>query len=241
MTELKYLTVFVLLAASGCTESPSASDSTIDGQSGAIATVDSRTPWGGLEVQSSGVPLANAKQIVVLLHGYGASSSDLSPLADDIGGDTRAFVFPAAPIPLDSGGLAWATTEAEIDSSLAHVTSLIAYASKTYPNAELSIGGFSQGATIVSMLLLDPSLPLHHMILYSPAFVLENLTSDFASQPRVLLSHGEQDTVLPFADSERLRRMLERSGYSVNWHPFDGGHTIPSELLDATRIQLDGR
>jgi len=43
---------------------------------------------------------------------------------------------------------------------------------------------------------------------------------------------------LPFADSKRLHEILERKGIQTNWLPFDDGHTITTELLDATRDQL---
>jgi phospholipase/carboxylesterase len=52
--------------------------------------------------------------------------------------------------------------------------------------------------------------------------------------------HGRDDDVLPFEDSVRLLDMLERKGFSVVWHPFDDGHTITAETLEATQVFLSG-
>lgn len=210
----------------------------VENTSDSSATDESDLPWGGLKVQSSGASLADADQIVVLLHGFGATDADLAPLAEYIGGDKRAFVFPAAPISVDGGGLAWATTEQELETAHARLASLVRFASRTYPNAEIAVGGFSQGATVSSMLLSDANLPIRHLILYSPALAIDAESLSPARNIEVLLSHGRGDQVLPFDDAKQLHGMLKRKGVVTNWHPFDDGHTITTEVLDATRDQL---
>ena len=46
--------------------------------------------------------------------------------------------------------------------------------------------------------------------------------------PRCYLSHGTRDAVLPIdACSRRLVPRLERAGYPVRYHEFDGPHTVP--------------
>ncbi|MCM2372839.1 alpha/beta hydrolase [Aporhodopirellula aestuarii] len=235
---MRYLTLLLLSAAIGCSESTRDLTDAIAETSRVTVGRDADDPWGGLKVQAVGTPLEDAAQIVVLLHGYGATESDLVPLADYIGGESRAFVFPAAPIAVDGGGLAWATTEDELAIAHAKLASLVRFISKIYPNAEVAVGGFSQGATVSSMLLLDRTLPIRHLILYSPALAIDAASIDSAHGIQVLLAHGQRDDVLPFADSKRLHEMLVREGIQTNWLPFDDGHTITTELLDATRDQL---
>ena len=235
---MRHLALLILATAIGCSQSSSDRNDVIDNPQQATAATAVGTPWGGLRKQTAGVPLEEADQIVVLLHGYGATEFDLVPLAEYIGGDSRAFVFPAAPYSVGGGGLAWATTEEELATTRAKLASLVLFASQTYPNAEISIGGFSQGATVSSMLLADSTLPIRHLILYSPALAIDLSSIESRHSIRVLLAHGKSDDVLPLADSKRLHEMLERVGIEVNWLPFDGGHTITTELLDATRDQL---
>jgi phospholipase/carboxylesterase len=55
-----------------------------------------------------------------------------------------------------------------------------------------------------------------------------------------LISHGRRDPLLPFAGSERAKALLERHGFSVTFHPFDGGHAIPPEVVRALDVFLFG-
>lgn len=237
---MRYSLIFLaFLAAIGCSKKPDSSVVATDNQPLTAVAETTDSSWGGLRIQSSGAPLDEANQIVVLLHGYGATEADLVPLAEYIGGESRSFVFPAAPVSLDGGGLAWATTEQEMEAARSAIASLVRFASRTYPNAEIAIGGFSQGATISTMLLSDPSLAIRHLLLYSPALMVDATSMNLATNIQVLLAHGKADSVLPFEDSKRLNEMLTRKGIATNWQPFDGGHTITAEILDATRDQLN--
>jgi phospholipase/carboxylesterase len=49
--------------------------------------------------------------------------------------------------------------------------------------------------------------------------------------PPVLLSHGQQDPVVPFAASEEVLRRLQASGAAAQLLEFDGGHTIDASVL----------
>jgi predicted esterase len=37
--------------------------------------------------------------------------------------------------------------------------------------------------------------------------------------------------VVPFAAGDRARELLERHQIAVTWRPFNGGHTIPPEVV----------
>ncbi|WP_230264736.1 alpha/beta hydrolase [Stieleria sp. JC731] len=195
--------------------------------------------WGGLELAYSGVDLASADQIVVLLHGYGTTNQDLIPLGGIIGGDRRAFVYPNGPVEMSPGSLAWATTEAEFVDSKDRVLKLIRELAEKYPQARISLGGFSQGATLSAMALTEQNHLLEHLFLYSPALAITQTQIAQDSKTQVLLSHGRDDSVLPFADSQKLNQWLRSRSIQVNWIPFEDGHTIPEAVLEATRQQLD--
>ncbi len=60
---------------------------------------------------------------------------------------------------------------------------------------------------------------------------------------RVLISHGRQDPIVPYIGAEWLRNLLVEGGMDVEFIPFDGGHTIPPEMLTALAqllVQLAG-
>ncbi len=232
------LTLTVLLV--GCSQSDSTAPSASTRQAATQNQSQGPESMGGLRVQFAGTPLADAKQAIVLLHGYGAAGDDLVSLAGHIGGESRAFVFPEGPFPLRGGGKAWATNDEELNTSRSRVIDLLNEIVKAHPDIRISVGGFSQGATIATTLLTDDRLQIEHLLLYSPAFKLDDDMPAATHPTRILISHGRVDAMLPFADSERLRDLLMRKGYDVNWQPFAGGHTLTPELMVATRKQLDG-
>jgi phospholipase/carboxylesterase len=48
------------------------------------------------------------------------------------------------------------------------------------------------------------------------------------------VSHGIDDRVLPIDPcSRRLVPALRNSGYDVDYREFDGGHTVPPEMVTA--------
>jgi phospholipase/carboxylesterase len=50
-------------------------------------------------------------------------------------------------------------------------------------------------------------------------------------EPHIYISHGTHDAVLPIERcSRRLVPILERAGYDVKYHEFDGPHTIPPDI-----------
>ena len=109
---------------------------------------------------------APARQLVVLLHGYGADGGDLVPLTDEWGGALphAAFAAPDAPEPhpaLAVGRQWFRLVEASLDltdARLVAAVSAVAEAVNTFANAELArlslpsdavaFAGFSQGATV---------------------------------------------------------------------------------------------
>ena len=243
---MKYIPLFLLLVCCGCSDSvtvqpnakavpePAATPEPVE-TAELTATPE---PWGGLVVETRGVPLEDSTQVVVLLHGYGASGADLVSFADQLAAEGRAFVFPAAPVKLDAGGLAWATLQSEIETSLESLQNLISYIHQTYPDSEISVGGFSQGASMSSMLLKSET-PIHHAILFSPGLFLRSIDKTSGASPTVYISHGRDDKILPFSDAQKLKRMLSDAGFNVELSAFDGGHTIPAKALKEAKIQLD--
>lgn len=103
------------------------------------------------------------------------------------------------------------------------------------PVSRVVLGGFSQGA----MLALDVALHLEDRpagaVLFSAALVArpewERRARNRAGLP-IFQSHGRQDPLLPFSSAEALRDLLVQAGLSVEFHAFDGGHTIPPSVVN---------
>ncbi len=194
------------------------------------------TSWGGLNVEFAGVPLEQAERIIVLLHGYGAQGDDLVGLEKELeAGERAAFIYPAAPLALKSGGLAWTQFNGNgFESSYQQLLSFMNDLHNKYPDRSITVGGFSQGAMMASNLLAEESLQIEGMLLYSPYLALARPPHTGESLPKVFLAHGRSDKVLAFSESEKMRQTLQSKGYDVTWFPFDGGHTIPPSVISAS-------
>jgi len=94
--------------------------------------------------------------------------------------------------------------------------------------ARLAIGGFSDGASYALSLGITNGDLFTHVLAFSPGFMAPG---GRRGSPRVFVSHGARDTVLPIERcSRRIVPQLERSDYEVRYREFEGGHTIPPEI-----------
>jgi phospholipase/carboxylesterase len=94
--------------------------------------------------------------------------------------------------------------------------------------SHLAIGGFSDGASYALSLGLANGDLFTHIIAFSPGFMVPPSRH---GQPRIYISHGTRDAVLPIARcSRRIVPQLRREGYDVTYHEFDGPHTVPIEV-----------
>jgi phospholipase/carboxylesterase len=103
------------------------------------------------------------------------------------------------------------------------------------PDGQLVLGGFSQGSMLALDVALRTQLSLAGLVLMSSTLIArdawEPAMPNRAGLP-VLMSHGRADPLLPFATAETLRGLLEDAGMAVQWHPFNGGHTITEGVLE---------
>jgi phospholipase/carboxylesterase len=110
-----------------------------------------------------------------------------------------------------------------IDRALEHTFSRYAV-----DPAHLAIGGFSDGASYALSLGITNGDLFTHVIAFSPGFVAP---AGHTGSPRIFVSHGTRDAVLPIDRcSRRIVPELERGGYDVLYREFDGGHTILPEI-----------
>jgi len=92
----------------------------------------------------------------------------------------------------------------------------------------MALGGFSDGASYALSLGLTNGDLFTHVIAFSPGFMAP---AHQVGAPRIYISHGIHDAVLPIDRcSRRLVPILERAGYDVKYHEFDGPHTIPPDI-----------
>ena len=193
---------------------------------------------------------AAAKQLVILLHGIGADGNDLIGLAPfyQEGLPDALFVAPNAPSRFDMApfGYQWFSIE-----NMQARTRLIgarqaAPALNAFIDAELTrlglredrlaLIGFSQGAMMALHVGLRRDTAVAGIISHSGMLVGESLlASELRSRPRVLLTHGAFDEVLPVQALPVAEGTLRSAGVPVEAHVMPGlGHGI-----DEATIRLD--
>jgi phospholipase/carboxylesterase len=94
--------------------------------------------------------------------------------------------------------------------------------------------GFSQGAAMA--LDVATTLPVAGVIACS-GYPHPDWQPEELSLP-VLLSHGEQDPVVPHGASVELERRLKEAGAAVELLSFAGGHSIDPDLFAPMRLFL---
>ena len=203
----------------------------------------------------------DAPLTAVLLHGFGAPGDDLVPLAQVLQGPVR-YVFPEAPLELGGlygDARAWwlldlAALEQELNAGKPRDRSgevpdgLPAAREKVMRlldqvktrlgvvDDKLVLGGFSQGAMLSVDVALHRDAPLAGLVIMSGTIIAESAwaprMSKLSGMP-VIQSHGRHDMLLPFSVAETLRDRMIAAGAKVDWHPFLGGHEIPTAVLRA--------
>lgn len=96
--------------------------------------------------------------------------------------------------------------------------------------ARVAIGGFSDGATYaLSVGLLNGDV-FTHVVGHSAGFVIGGTPH---GKPKVFLSHGRQDNILPIDQcGRRIAAQLKRDGYDLRFDEFDGGHQATPEMRE---------
>jgi phospholipase/carboxylesterase len=183
---------------------------------------------GLLYVPKSYRPDARAP-LAVMLHGAGGTSKRM------------AFTHAAAEefgvvllIPESRDPRSWdIIVQRQFGDDLAFIERALTY---TFDRCaidprKLSVGGFSDGASYALTLGLTFGELFTHIIAFSPGF---NAARERRGSPRIFVSHGTGDEILPIQNtSRRLVPLLKRSGYDVLYREFDGPHTIPPPVTTA--------
>ena len=92
----------------------------------------------------------------------------------------------------------------------------------------LALGGFSDGATYALSLGLVNGDLFQRIVAFSPGFLVDG---ELHGKPRVFISHGTADDILPIDRCSRLIVPdLQKRGYDVTFKEFEGGHEVPPAI-----------
>jgi len=168
--------------------------------------------------------------LVILLHGAGRSALEwgstlLNPLFD------QRNIIALAP---DSRGASWDLRLTGYGADVEFIDVALNKVFSTYavnPDS-IALAGFSDGASYALSLGLSSGDLFNAVMGFSPGFYEPG---KLRGKPKVFLTHGTADTVLPFSwTSGTLKPQLISQGYAVRFEQFDGGHNVPLELFTAS-------
>ena len=174
--------------------------------------------------------------LLVLFHGARSTAAAGQALFAEREEDANAIVL--AP---QSAGSTWDVIEGGFGVDVRRVDRALTsvFNACTVDTSRVVFGGFSDGASYALSLGIDNGDLARHLVAFSPGFAAPAAPR---GQPRILVTHGIRDSVLPVDRcSRRLVPRLRDAGYDVTYEEFDGGHIVPPELIRRAIRWLDGR
>lgn len=180
-----------------------------------------------------------ADRRLVLLHGWGADADDLLDLGGALLGPEAAQVSVVAlraPLPHPGGlGRQWYDLTRpewpQLPAARADLLQRLQALGDSVPLERTALLGFSQGAAMAIDVAIGEGLPLSGLISCS-GYPHPGWQPQRPLTP-ILLTHGTQDPVVPFAACEELYLRLKELGGSVERLLFAGGHGIDPGLFPA--------
>ncbi len=202
---------------------------------------------------------------IVWLHGLGADGHDFAPIVPEL---VRAhwpalrFVFPHAPVravtinagmrmrawyDIRDADLANRADSEGVDASIAQVGALLDREhARGIPASRTFLAGFSQGGAVTLAAGLRRPEPLAGLIALSAylpmseARAAESLHAHANTQP-VFMAHGSGDPVVPLQAGQWSAAVLQRLGFTVDWHAYPMPHSVCAEEIGALGDWLQRR
>jgi len=171
------------------------------------------------------------KQLVILLHGYGADGNDLISLGNVWRQSLpdAEFLSPHAPFPCDGSpfGKQWFSigdlSESYLLKGVKEAAPILndfidhALEERGLDDSNLALVGFSQGTMMALHVATHRTQPCAGVVGYSGVYV-ENDTLPVTAHPEILLVHGEQDMVVPVECLDQSRDRLTKYNINVEAH-----------------------
>jgi phospholipase/carboxylesterase len=206
------------------------------------------------------VTAPNPTVAVIWMHGLGADGNDFVPIVKELkleGCPAIRFVFPHAPmmeVTINGGRMmpAWYDISASefgrdddedsVRSSQVDINALIEREKERGIAADkILIGGFSQGCAMTFQTGLRYPEKLGGLLCLSGYLPLEASFEAERSEANknipIYYGHGLEDQVIPVTRAQQTLALLQKNGYSVEWHEYDMPHSVcMEEIIDISNF-----
>jgi phospholipase/carboxylesterase len=169
--------------------------------------------------------LGSANPLLVFFHGAGGAAATSLPLVRAAAEQHDCLVLLPTSVArtwdfLVSG---WGPDVERLDAMLQAVLDSVAV-------SRLAFGGFSDGASYALSIGLANGGLAQTLLAFSPGFAAPPAR---VGRPRVWISHGTEDGVLPIDRCARpVVRALTGAGYDVRYQEFAGAHVVPPDTVE---------
>lgn len=187
---------------------------------------------------------------VIALHGRGSNEEDLIGLAPHLP-EGLLWISPRAPLLLGPGSYEWFRVRVigkpepdQVHAALETLNSFIDEILSTYPidPQKLFLLGFSQGSILSMGYTLEHPAKVAGVIAqsgYIPSGVDFQIDEPGVKGKPFILTHGEQDTLLPVEWGRASRDRLQELGVDLSYHEFQMGHAVSMESLAVIDVWLE--
>jgi predicted esterase len=183
---------------------------------------------------------------LLLLHGTGGNEHDLLPLGKELDPEA-ARLSPRGPV-LENGHPRFFRRFAEgifdledLKQRTNDLADFILGAAREYqldPGQIVAVG-YSNGANIAASILLRRPEVIRAAILLRAMVPFEPEQLPDLAGTKVWIAGGNEDTIIPRANTERLATMLSEAGAIVTANFFDAGHGLTNTELVLARRWLE--
>jgi predicted esterase len=191
---------------------------------------------------------AGSKRLMIVLHGLGDSMAGYAWIPQVLQFPWLNYLLVNAPDPYFEG-YSWYEYAGDAQTGVRRSIKLLSGLLDThrqlgFATDQTILFGFSQGCLMTVETGLRYShrfaglIGLSGYVLDPPMLLRE--ASPVAKEQRVLMTHGRQDPLIPFADVKKQMEQLKADGIQIEWHEYNKAHTIAEpEILVVRKFIAD--
>ena len=193
------------------------------------------------EVVRSGIPLKEAKKVLIMLHGRGSSAENIISLTDHLKVNDAAILAPQATnhswypysfmAPVNEN-------QPALDSALKILEELVEeIEAQDKSSRQIYFLGFSQGACLALEYVARHAKAYGGVIAFTGGLVgetlnKENYSGDFQNTP-ILITTGDPDPHVPLIRVEDSVKILQKLNAKIELKVYEGRvHTIQMEEIE---------
>jgi phospholipase/carboxylesterase len=166
------------------------------------------------------------RPLLVFCHGAGGTSAQSLAAVGDVATGRGVLVLATTSV-----GRTWDLIAGGLGRDVALLDAALERVFAAQPVSRVAVGGFSDGASYALSLGLANGDLVDAVLAFSPGFIAP---PGHEGRPRIWISHGTDDRVLPVDRcGRRVSRLLTDAGYDVTYEEFAGGHVVTPDLVTA--------